>query len=225
MSSENKDKLRAWLTRPRGSFGFITGVVSFVVLLSIATWFGPEADPLMAHPSIIFLLAAGSAAIGGFVQHRYTLAVGKGIFGAATPVWRRKVEINRTFARESNIVLCLILLLGMGYPLILIFATRSTATIVNACKSSLDTQLYTRGEYDEFPSISLPVCQCLSKVFLDRNGVLRLALFNTPLLDAEDFKKVTEIDEARCVDLVIRSQPDLAASPNVPWISAPRSQP
>jgi hypothetical protein len=197
------------------------GVASFVVLLSIATWFGPESDPLKGHPSMVLLLAAGSAVIGVIVQHRFTSRVGKGIFGAPTNEWQRKAALNRTYARESNITLCLIVLLSMGYPLTLFFATRSTQTIIDACKSSLDAQLYARGKDDGVPSIALPVCQCLSKVFLNKNGVVRLALFDTPLMAPEDFNRVTEFDEARCVDSVIQSTPDLASRPDVPVLQVP----
>lgn len=223
-SPENKEKLYAWLNRPRGSFGWVAGVISFVLLLSVTTWFEPVVDPLMAHPWVVLLLAASSAAIGIVIQHRYTLLVGKSIFSAGATGWRKKVGLIYKFSRESNIVLGIILLFGLGYPAILYFAARSTETIVSACKNNLDTQLSAGGEGDEFPSISLPLCQCLSKVFLDKNGVLRLALFNTTLLDVTDFQGVTEADEERCMETVIKTAPDLALRHDIP-MKLPEARP
>ncbi|MNF56518.1 MULTISPECIES: hypothetical protein [unclassified Pseudomonas] len=216
MNADNREKLAAWLKRPRSSFGFLATVGSLVLLLSVVTWFEPAFDRLMAHPWIVLLLVISSMAIGVMVQHRYTLLVGKSIFSPAQTNWKKKLGLTKTYAKESNIALCILLLLGTGYPLTLFFAARSTEAIVSACKSNLDARLQASGESDEAPSISLPVCQCLSKVFLDRNGILRLALFKTELLDAADYEGVSEADEAFCIDSVFESASDLALRSTFP---------
>lgn len=211
MNASSNEKLRAWLKRPRGSFGVIAGVVSFVVLVSIASGFEGVAPLLTARPWMLSGFAAISLGVGVIVQHRYTVLVGKAIFNAGAPGWRDKVERMATCAKESNLVLCLLLAVGVGYPTTLYYAARSIRVIAAACEANLSDKLLIPGEEGRSISIASPVCQCLSQVFLDRNGVVRLALFDTSVLDVTDYQGITEEDEQHCLDRVIAGGPPATA--------------
>ncbi|UVL64220.1 hypothetical protein LOY54_13420 [Pseudomonas sp. B21-032] len=203
MNATSKEKLKAWLKRPRASFGIIAGVVSFVVLVSIAGWFDGAVELLTAKPWILLGFVAISLCVGAIVQHRYTLLVGKAIFSPGSTGWRHKVDRISTYAKESNLVLCFLIALGVGYPTTLYYAARSIRTIVAACETNLNDQLAFLGEGGRSVSISSPICLCLSEVFLERNGVLRLALFNTSVFEVSDFQGITEEDEQQCLNRVI----------------------
>lgn len=211
MNASSNEKLRTWLKRPRGSFGVIAGVVSFVVLVSIASGFEGVAPLLTARPWMLSGFAAISLGVGVIVQHRYTVLVGKAIFNAGAPGWRDKVERMATCAKESNLVLCLLLAVGVGYPTTLYYAARSIRVIAAACEANLSDKLLIPGEEGGSISIASPVCQCLSQVFLDRNGVVRLALFDTSVLDVTDYQGITEEDEQHCLDRVIAGGPPATA--------------
>jgi len=215
MNASGNQKLRAWLKRPRGSFGVIAGVASFVVLVSIASGFEGVAPLLTARPWVLAGFAAISLGVGVIVQHRYTVLVGKAIFNAGAPGWRDKVERMATCAKESNLVLCLLLAVAVGYPTTLYYAARSIRAIAAACETNLSDKLVIPGEEGRSISIASPVCQCLSQVFLDRNGVVRLALFDTSALDVTDYQGITEEDEQYCLDRVIPAgQPTTAQNPS-----------
>ncbi|MFK0089596.1 hypothetical protein ACIQUS_20150 [Pseudomonas sp. NPDC090755] len=150
------------------------------------TWFEGVVQLLTARPWMLSGFAAISLGVGVIVQHRYTVLVGKAIFNPGAPGWRDKVERMATCAKESNLVLCLLLAVGIGYPTTLYFAARSIRAIAAACEANLNDPLVIPGEDGRSISIASPVCQCLSQVFLDRNGVVRLALFDTSALDVTD---------------------------------------
>lgn len=203
MKASSKEKLTVWLKRPRASFGIIAGLITFVVLVSIAACFEGVAALLMANPWILLGFVAISLATGIIVQHRYALLVGKAIFSPGSTGWRQKVERISICAKESNLVLCLLVAVGVGYPTTLYFAARSIRTIVAACEVNINDKLELGGNDGRSASIASPICLCLSQVFLDRNGVLRLALFNTSVLSVNDFQGITEKDEQQCLNRVI----------------------
>lgn len=207
MNATRKQKLTAWLKRPRGSFGIIAAVISFVVLVSIATGFEGIAALLAAKPWILLGFVAISLAIGVVVQHRFTMLVGQSIFSPSASGWRQKMERLTTWAKESNVALCLLIAVGVGYPTTLYFAARSVRTIIAACEVNLSDKLELPGEGERSISIASPLCVCLSELFLDRNGVVRLALFNTSVLAVTDFQGITEEDEQQCLNRVIPTGP------------------
>ena len=47
--------------------------------------------------------------------------------------------------------------------------------------------------------VGKPVCTCLAQTFLQRNGVIRLALFETPMQEVSGLKALTPADEQRCL--------------------------
>lgn len=203
MNDTRKQKLTAWFKRPRGSFGIVAAVISFVVLVSLAIAFEGIAALVAAKPWILLGFVAICLSIGIVVQHRYTLLVGKAIFNPSASGWWPTLERLLTWAKESNIALCLLIAVGVGYPTTLYFAARSVHSIIVACETNLNDKLQLPGEAERSISVASPLCKCLSEVFLDRNGVLRLALFNTSVLEVTDFQGITEEDEQQCLNRVI----------------------
>ncbi|WP_133247599.1 hypothetical protein [Pseudomonas sp. SDI] len=203
MNDTRKQKLTAWFERPRGSFVIIVTVISFVVWVSLATAFDGIAALVIAKPWILLGFAAISLAVGIVVQHRYTLRVGKAIFSSNSSGGRLALERLTTWAKESNLALCLLIAVGVGYPTTLYFAARSVRTIVAACETHLNDQLGLPGAGGRPIAAASSLCMCLSELFLDRNGVGRLALFNTSVLEVTDFQGITAEDEQQCLNRVL----------------------
>lgn len=200
MNMQTRAKLSAWAKRPRGSLGWIAAIATLVVAASIYQVLGPAWQLPMRAPAIVLALLALSAAVGLAVHRSFKGAVGKTIFSGQGRGWQARLAIVRDVARESNILLGMLLLLavlGLGS---LILASRSVQGIVSGCETNLQAQVDLPEDQALAALVAQPVCQCLAQTFLERNGVIRLALFNTPLLEVSAFKGVTEADERRCLE-------------------------
>lgn len=200
MNMQTRAKLSAWAKRPRGSLGWIAAIATLVVAASIYQVLGPAWQLPMRAPAIVVALLALSAAVGLAVHRSFKSTVGKTIFSGQGRGWQARLAIVRDVARESNILLGMLLLLavlGLGS---LILASRSVQGIVSGCETNLQAQVDLPEDQALAALVAQPVCQCLAQTFLERNGVIRLALFNTPLLEVSAFKGVTEADERRCLE-------------------------
>lgn len=200
MNMQTRAKLSAWAKRPRGSLGWIAAIATLVVAASIYQVLGPAWQLPMRAPAIVLALLALSAAVGLAVHRSFKSTVGKTIFSGQGRGWQARLAIVRDVARESNILLGMLLLLavlGLGS---LILASRSVQGIVSGCETNLQAQVDLPEDQALAALVAKPVCQCLAQTFLERNGVIRLALFNTPLLEVSAFKGVTEADERRCLE-------------------------
>ncbi|HDS1744699.1 MULTISPECIES: hypothetical protein [Pseudomonas] len=200
MNMQTRAKLSAWAKRPRGSLGWIAAIATLVVAASIYQVLGPAWQLPMRAPAIVLALLALSAAVGLAVHRSFKSTVGKTIFSGQGRGWQARLAIVRDVARESNILLGMLLLLavlGLGS---LILASRSVQGIVSECETNLQAQVDLPEDQALAALVAQPVCQCLAQTFLERNGVIRLALFNTPLLEVSAFKGVTEADERRCLE-------------------------
>lgn len=200
MNMQTRAKLSAWAKRPRGSLGWIAAIATLVVAASIYQVLGPAWQLPMRAPAIVVALLALSAAVGLAVHRSFKSTVGKTIFFGQGRGWQARLAIVRDVARESNILLGMLLLLavlGLGS---LILASRSVQGIVSGCETNLQAQVDLPEDQALAALVAQPVCQCLAQTFLERNGVIRLALFNTPLLEVSAFKGVTEADERRCLE-------------------------
>ena len=200
MNMQTRAKLSAWAKRPRGSLGWIAAIATLVVAASIYQVLGPAWQLPMRAPAIVLALLALSAAVGLAAHRSFKSTVGKSIFSGQGRGWQARLAIVRDVARESNILLGMLLLLavlGLGS---LILASRSVQGIVSGCETNLQAQVDLPEDQALAALVAQPVCQCLAQTFLERNGVIRLALFNTPLLEVSAFKGVTEADERRCLE-------------------------
>ena len=200
MNMQTRAKLSAWAKRPKGSLGWIAAIATLVVAASIYQVLGPAWQLPMRAPAIVLALLALSAAVGLAVHRSFKSTVGKTIFSGQGRGWQARLAIVRDVARASNILLGMLLLLavlGLGS---LILASRSVQGIVSGCETNLQAQVDLPEDQALAALVAQPVCQCLAQTFLERNGVIRLALFNTPLLEVSAFKGVTEADERRCLE-------------------------
>lgn len=200
MNMQTRAKLSAWAKRPKGSLGWIAAIATLVVAASIYQVLGPAWQLPMRAPAIVLALLALSAAVGLAVHRSFKSTVGKTIFSGQGRGWQARLAIVRDVARESNILLGMLLLLavlGLGS---LILASRSVQGIVSGCETNLQAQVDLPEDQALAALVAQPVCQCLAQTFLERNGVIRLALFNTPLLEVSAYKGVTEADERRCLE-------------------------
>ncbi|MBS7600849.1 hypothetical protein KHO53_21980 [Pseudomonas sp. RC2C2] len=154
----------------------------------------------MREPLVLLALTVFSAAVGLVVQRRFMRSVGATIFARNASGWQRKFALLNAAARESNILLGMLVLLVVLGTSLLWLAGRSVDNIVRACEANVQAQVDVPGGGPLAAVIAKPVCQCLAQVFLDRNGVVRLALFDTPLLEVGQFNEVTEADEQRCLE-------------------------
>ena len=200
MNMQTRAKLSAWAKRPKGSLGWIAAIATLVVAASIYQVLGPAWQLPMRAPAIVLALLALSAAVGLAVHRSFKSTVGKTIFSGQGRGWQARLAIVRDVARESNILLGMLLLLAVMGLGSLILASRSVQGIVSGCETNLQAQVDLPEDQALAALVAQPVCQCLAQTFLERNGVIRLALFNTPLLEVSAFKGVTEADERRCLE-------------------------
>lgn len=214
MNMQARAKLRAWAKRPRGSLGWLAAIATLVVVASLYQVLGPAWQLPMRAPAIVLAVLALSAAVGLAVHRSFKGAVGKTIFAGQGTGWQARLALARGVARESNILLGMLLLLAVLGTGTLVFASRSVQGIVSGCETNLQAQVDLPEDQAFAALVAHPVCQCLAQTFLDRNGVIRLALFNTPLLEVSAFKGVTAADERQCLEqLDLLPEAAAAASP------------
>ncbi|KFE51295.1 hypothetical protein IV01_23860 [Pseudomonas syringae] len=199
----DKAKLTARLRAPKSSIGILAGTACFILLVSIAALFEDLFSLLKSTPLGLLGFLAVSVCTGILIQHRFTRKIDQTIVSPTSRKWLHTVRRLFLFARESNILLAIMIVIGVAYPITMFSAARSIQTIVGDCKQDLDSQIQLYDDQRPPLSFSGPLCKCLSGVFLNKNGIVRLALFRTELLDTTAYQGVTEADERACLNLVL----------------------
>ncbi|WP_284384201.1 hypothetical protein [Pseudomonas putida] len=200
MDTQAKAKLRAWIKRPKGSFGWVAAIATLMVMASVYQALSPVWRLPMRAPAVLLALFALSAAVGWAVQRSVKHRVGNTIFTEGAIGWQARLARIRAVARESNILLAMMALMAGFGAGTLWLAGRTVENIVYACEANFQVQVAAPQNAPIVAQVAKPVCQCLAQTFLDRNGVIRLALFNTPLLDVSTLKGVSAVDERRCLE-------------------------
>ncbi|UBM27443.1 hypothetical protein K8374_11000 [Pseudomonas sp. p1(2021b)] len=154
----------------------------------------------MREPTVLLAMLALSAALGWAVQRGVRRTVGKAIFEVRSTGWQTRLAFIRAVARESNILLGMLVVVAVLGISTLWLAGRSVDRIADRCQSNLQTQGDVPEEAAFLALIGKPVCSCLAQAFLDRNGVIRLALFETPLREVSSFQALTPADEQHCLE-------------------------
>jgi hypothetical protein len=198
-----KAKLIAKLRVPKSSIGILAGTASFVLLVSIAALFEGLFSLLKSTPLGMLGFLAVSVCTGILIQHRFTRSVDQAIVSPPSRKWLHAVRRLSLYARESNILLAVMIVIGVTYPITMFSAAQSIQTLVRDCKQDLDSQIQLYDDQQPPLSFSGPLCKCLSGVFLNKNGIVRLALFRSELLDTTAYRGVTEADEQACLNLVL----------------------
>lgn len=200
MDMQGRTKLRAWIKRPRGSFGWLAAIVTLIVAASAYQELSPIWRLPLGDPAVLLWLLVLSTAFGWAVQRGVRRTVGKIIFTGQATGWQARLAFIRAVAWESNVLMGILLLLVVLSVGTLWLASRSLGDIMNGCETNLRTQVELPEDEPMAALVGKPICQCLAQTFLDRNGFIRLALFNTPLLEVSAFEGVTEADERRCLE-------------------------
>jgi len=185
--------------RPKGSLGWIVAIVALLVAASVYRALSPSWRMPMRDPAVLLSLLALSVALGWVVQRGVKRAIGKAIFNGRETGWQARLALLRSITQESNRLMGVLLLLGLLGAGTVWLAGRSVAQIVENCTANLQAQV-DRPEDEQLAAlVGKPVCTCLAQTFLERNGVLRLALFETPMQEVSGLKALTPADEQRCL--------------------------
>ncbi|MGG7598113.1 hypothetical protein [Pseudomonas sp. RC3H12] len=199
MNTQARAKLRAWMHRPRGSLGWIVAIVALLVAASVYHALSPSWRMPMRDPVVLLSLLAWSVALGWAVQHGVKRTVGKTIFNGQESGWQARLALLRSISRESNVLMGMLLLLAVLGAATAWLAGRSVAQIVENCSANLQAQVQVPEDEQLAALVGKPVCTCLAQTFLERNGVIRLALFETPLQKVSGLRALTPADEQRCL--------------------------
>lgn len=200
MNTQARAKLRAWMHRPRGSLGWIVAIITLFIAASAYLGLSPAWRLPMRDPAVLLTLLALSVALGWAVQRGVKRTIGKTIFNGQETGWQARLAFLSSVTRESNVLLVMLMLLGLAGGGTLWLAGRSVAQIVENCEANLRAQVETPEDEQLGALVGRPVCTCLAQTFLERNGVIRLALFETPMQEVSGLKALTPADEQRCLE-------------------------
>ncbi len=200
MNTQARAKLRAWMHRPKGSLGWIVAILALLLAASAYRGLSPIWRLPMRDPAVLLALLGLSVALGWAVQRGVKRTVGKAIFNGQQTGWPARLAFLRSVTRESNILLVMLLCLALLGTGTLWLAGRSVAQIVAICEANLQAQVDIPEDEKLTALVGKPVCTCLAQTFLERNGVLRMALFETPMQEVSGLKALTPVDEQRCLE-------------------------
>ncbi|WP_323055019.1 MULTISPECIES: hypothetical protein [unclassified Pseudomonas] len=200
MNTQARAKLRAWLHRPKGSLGWIVAILVLLLAASAYRGLSPTWRLPMHTPVVMLALLTLSVALGWAVQRGVKRTVGKAIFNGLETGWQARLAFLRSVARESNILLVVLLCLALLGTSTLWLAGRSVTQIVANCEANLQAQVDIPEDEKLTALVGKPVCTCLAQTFMERNGVLRMALFETPMQEVSGLKVLTADDEQRCLE-------------------------
>ncbi|WP_236707481.1 hypothetical protein [Pseudomonas sp. Leaf58] len=200
MNTQARAKLRAWIHRPRGSLGWIVAIIALFIAASAYLALSPTWRLPMRDPAVLLTLLGLSGVLGWAVQRSVKRTVGKAIFIGQETGWQARLAFLSSVTRESNVLLVALVLLALTGGGTLWLAGRSVAQIVDNCEANLRAQVQTPDDETLGAVVGKPVCTCLAQTFLDRNGVIRLALFKTPMQEVSGLKALTSADEQRCLE-------------------------
>jgi hypothetical protein len=112
--------------------------------------------------------------------------------------------------REAIFLLSISLALMASYLTAVHFASHALSEMVNVCSARFEIEL--ENADIKLPKEALPrsLCECLAYSFLDKNGVVRLALVDNHLLDPQVLEPVTEEDGEVCIDALWEPDAGLA---------------
>ncbi|MCX5507150.1 hypothetical protein [Pseudomonas sp. BJa3] len=199
MNTKARAKLRAWMHRPRGSLGWIVAIAALLMAASVYRAVSPSWRMPMRDPAVLLSLLALCALLGWVVQRGVRRTVGKAIFNSRETGGQARLALLRAITRESNTLMVMLLLLAVLGSATVWQAGRAVAQIVENCSANLQAQVQVPEEARLAALVGKPVCACLAQTFLERNGVIRLALFGTPMQQVSGLRALTAADEQRCL--------------------------
>ncbi|MDZ5436378.1 hypothetical protein T3H00_27395 [Pseudomonas fluorescens] len=117
---------------------------------------------------------------------------------------------KRSWKREAILLLSISLALTACYFTAYHFASHALRELVNACSARFEIELENADIEPPMAALPQSLCECLARTFLDKNGVVRLALVDSRLLDPLALEPVTDEDGEACINALWESGPGLA---------------
>lgn len=131
--------------------------------------------------------------------------------------WSRKAAhkyLRRTgpfsWKREATLLLSVSMALMLGYLMVFNFASQAVLEFVDSCTSSLQIEFESAEIHAVPKALPRSLCECVAHSLLDKNGLVRLAMFNRHLLDPMALEPVTDNEEEACIDALWRPDVELA---------------
>ncbi|NUU36909.1 hypothetical protein [Pseudomonas sp. C2B4] len=107
--------------------------------------------------------------------------------------------------REAIFLLLILLALTTFYFAAYHIASHALKELVNTCSARFEIELENADIEPPMAALPQSLCECLAQTFLDKNGVVRLALVDSRLLDPLALEPVTEEDGDACINALWES--------------------
>ncbi|OOG15610.1 hypothetical protein BMS17_20345 [Pseudomonas sp. C9] len=115
-----------------------------------------------------------------------------------------------SWKREAAILLSVLVVVMAGYLTVFHFASRAVQDLVGTCTARLESELENAGTDSLTKALARPLCECVAYSFLDKNGIVRLAMVSKRMFDPMDLEPVTEEDEEDCISALWLPNAELA---------------
>lgn len=126
--------------------------------------------------------------------------------------WSKYLHWTGTLSwkREATLLLSVWMALVAGYLTAFNFASHAVQDLVDTCTARLVIE-FENAEMESLPrALPRSLCECMAHSFLDKNGVVRLAMLNQHMLDPMALESVTEKDKEACINALWLSTFELA---------------
>lgn len=115
-----------------------------------------------------------------------------------------------SWKQEATILLSVLVSLMAGYLMVFYFASHAVQDLVSTCTARLEIEFENADTDPHTTALARPLCECVAHSFLDKNGIVRLAMFNMRMLDSMALEPVTEKDEEACINALWLPNVELA---------------
>ncbi|PLP92490.1 hypothetical protein CYD26_10455 [Pseudomonas sp. FFUP_PS_473] len=196
------DKRQARLIDALARLGFVIGGLGFVSVLAIITGFDVFNRLWLALLVVILIFTTGCWLVG--------LACAR---ASSTPADtspkapERAVPVRRRRPHELILLTLIMLLFVGGYTATAYLAARAGAAIVATCVTQLTSTLVANEQEQALAYLVGPVCQCISQRFMEKNGVVRLALLHSQWFNIATYSAVTDAEQMACMERFLSRAP------------------
>ena len=117
---------------------------------------------------------------------------------------------KRLWKRDATYLLLISLALPAGYFMAYHFAAHTLRELVNSCSARFEIELEKAEIEPPIEALSRSLCECQAQTLLNKNGVVRIALVDSHLLDPQSLEPVTEEDGEACINALWKPDAELA---------------
>lgn len=139
---------------------------------------------------------------GGYhaVQDRSRVAVHRYLHWTGTGSWKQ----------GATILLSGLVAVMAGHLTVFLSASHAVQDLVGTCTARLEIEIENVDTDPLTKALARPLCECVAHSFLDKNGIVRLAMVNMRMLDSMALDPVTEKDEEACISALWLPNVELA---------------